>query len=606
MKIQLTFLLWAALSLSSYAQKRNMIPNGDFESPSNNESAGWTLGSGMYLTETSGNDKPIRGDYSLCIDGKTLKSNSQFTVQRPFTVSKDEKYRLKFKAYCTGTSNAVVEPYIACHYGNGHLPGENLFNSQTITVPCDGKVREYALDALPINQVGMGNNLCDYTLFILDFAQMQGWNSRLVIDDIQLIRIDPYGEAMGNIKTNPEFTDLLSKYWFYTERGNTASTVKEGDHTIVQITLNPTTIIPPKTGYSCFTGSSVFWKEHETRNWEIRITVDADFTTPDAKLFVNGDSKVFSYLVPRESITGTTGTGGYTFELKEGLHTYIFNYTSKDKGGAFNPGYVAGELLLDLNFGTAESGTASIHSFYMIEKVELTALTLHMPETIAVGQTVPVDVWATPTHANNQVTLSVSNDNGSITRDENGVWQYTQLKAGECTLTATSTEKPSITSTLTVVNSAAPPVPVDPTEPVAKTRFLRIELKTNEQRDIPLRTISQVTFSNIDMTLTYKDKSQEKIAIKTIQALSFITDNGTDSPCISEESTFLYHNPSAHSILLEDIPEGVDRISIYAMTGEMVMNIQAISSSQSIDISALQEGMYLLKLNDQVFKFTKQ
>lgn len=450
MKKAAVFIVLMSLGLALPAQKRTLIPNGDFETAPGGEPGGWSIGSGMHITAPGTEDSAIRGEYALHIDGKAVKSNSLLLCDHAFAVAKNEIYQLKFKAFCTGSEEAVITPYLECQYGSGHFPGENLFDNRQVTIPCDGQVREYVLNAEPLEGFGTGNMVCSYTVFLINFLQMQGRDSYLTIDDIQVIRTDRFGEALGNIKTNPEFTDLFTTYWLYTERGHTLSNATEGGRNYAKIDLIPGKIVPPKTGYSCFTGSCAFWKEHENRNWEIRVTLEADFAAPDAKFFINGDEKVFKYLVPRESITGLTGTGGFTFELKEGLHTYTFDYLAKDKGGAFHTGYKSGDLLFDLNFGTAEEGTVWVHSFYVVEKQEVTGLSIDMPGKVEIGQSVPVTIWANPTHADNQVELSVSNGNGAVELDETGVWQYTQLSPGECILTAVSKENVSVQATKSV------------------------------------------------------------------------------------------------------------------------------------------------------------
>ncbi len=445
MKSIITCFVATFLCVCVSAQKRNMIPNGDFETIHGDQVAQWSIGSGMRFNSVDDADAVIRGTHSLHIEGQMVRGNSLLISDRIFTVSRGETYELRFKAVCTGTEDAVVEPYLECQYSNAHFPGENLFESKTITIPCDGVVREYTLETVSLHVFGTGNTICTYTVFLLNFLSMQGLDSYLIVDDIEIVRTDPYGDVVGNIKTNPEFLDNLNTYWLYSEQGYFLSNVTVNQKSSVRISMYPIGTAA-KRGYSCFTGSSTFWKEHENSNWEIRITMESDFTNSDAKLFINGDEKVFKYLVP----PGSEGEGGYECEIKEGLHTYTFDYLPKEKGGALQEGMASGDLLFDLYFGNPDRGVVYIHSFYMVEKTDVASLSVVMPEKVEIGRSVPVGIWANPTHANNQVTLAVSNLNGAVQRNENGEWIYTQLKEGECTVQAVSQENPLVVARWTV------------------------------------------------------------------------------------------------------------------------------------------------------------
>jgi hypothetical protein len=46
-------------------------------------------------------------------------------------------------------------------------------------------------------------------------------------------------------------------------------------------------------------------------------------------------------------------------------------------------------------------------------------------------------------------------------------------------------------------------------------------------------------------------------------------------------------------------------VSIYRMNGVLVLSTQVSSISKSLNVSYLSGGLYLLKVNDQTFKFIK-
>ena len=62
-----------------------------------------------------------------------------------------------------------------------------------------------------------------------------------------------------------------------------------------------------------------------------------------------------------------------------------------------------------------------------------------------------------------------------------------------------------------------------------------------------------------------------------------------------DESVKVYPNP-ANQVLTVEMDSDSGLISIYSMHGELMQNIQMNSTKQTIDISKLENGMYILRL----------
>lgn len=139
----------------------------------------------------------------------------------------------------------------------------------------------------------------------------------------------------------------------------------------------------------------------------------------------------------------------------------------------------------------------------------------------------------------------------------------------------------------------------------AEEKSLHIQLHTGEFRDIALKALQKVTFSTEDVLLVYTDKTTEKIGIMTIKEFSFSTLTGVSNAFSDVKPLLLYPNPATDHIVLGNIAAGAGTIEIYSVAGGHILSVPSQEPAQTIDVSALSKGLYVLKLDDQVLKFTK-
>ncbi len=121
---------------------------------------------------------------------------------------------------------------------------------------------------------------------------------------------------------------------------------------------------------------------------------------------------------------------------------------------------------------------------------------------------------------------------------------------------------------------------------------------------VPLKTLSKITFSESDMVLNLSGGSTENVPIKNVSRFTFATSSGINNLNVFPK-VGLYFDSETNQIMLENMPEKGACIEIYSITGNRVKTIQANQSTQVIDVSSLYKGIYILKLNNQVLKFTK-
>ena len=92
-----------------------------------------------------------------------------------------------------------------------------------------------------------------------------------------------------------------------------------------------------------------------------------------------------------------------------------------------------------------------------------------------------------------------------------------------------------------------------------------------------------------DLTIKFSEIS--KIYFKTYSGLKNVDKN----------SVFLYPNPATSSLHIA----GADRenVQIYSMDGKMVYN--GINDGKEINVSALEKGIYAVRINGKTLKFSK-
>lgn len=122
-----------------------------------------------------------------------------------------------------------------------------------------------------------------------------------------------------------------------------------------------------------------------------------------------------------------------------------------------------------------------------------------------------------------------------------------------------------------------------------------------------LGTVKRITFSNNNLLVNYQSGPVETYPLTSLSILSFkSTVTGVDQSSLSgTRIMMIYPNPVKDVINLVNAPDTEFTVSIYRMNGVLVLSTQVNSTRKSINVSYLSGGLYLLKVNDQSFKFIK-
>lgn len=71
-----------------------------------------------------------------------------------------------------------------------------------------------------------------------------------------------------------------------------------------------------------------------------------------------------------------------------------------------------------------------------------------------------------------------------------------------------------------------------------------------------------------------------------------------------DNSILLYPNPTSDKLFFATSREQVIKVSVYSMNGQLLYS-QQLSTSECMDVSSLAKGMYIIKINNQTYKFSK-
>ncbi|MDD4141325.1 MAG: T9SS type A sorting domain-containing protein [Bacteroidales bacterium] len=110
-------------------------------------------------------------------------------------------------------------------------------------------------------------------------------------------------------------------------------------------------------------------------------------------------------------------------------------------------------------------------------------------------------------------------------------------------------------------------------------------------------------FEDNNMVVSYGDGLSETISLAGIRNIRFETvPFGIET--IEVQENRIYPNPVSTSLYISDI-ETVSSVTIFSLNGHIVYKSDHNPQS-SIDVSFLQRGMYLIKIDENIFKFCKQ
>jgi len=117
-----------------------------------------------------------------------------------------------------------------------------------------------------------------------------------------------------------------------------------------------------------------------------------------------------------------------------------------------------------------------------------------------------------------------------------------------------------------------------------------------------LPNVQKIVFENNKMTL----KMKSGLDAKDIICIRFLLqDNSGIEKQKAPSPVFIFPNPVKTTLTVAGVDKNV-KINLLDLTGKLLQSALAQENSTDIDVSALPQGVYLLKVGKQVIKFIKQ
>lgn len=135
--------------------------------------------------------------------------------------------------------------------------------------------------------------------------------------------------------------------------------------------------------------------------------------------------------------------------------------------------------------------------------------------------------------------------------------------------------------------------------------LLNIKKFDGTEKFLNLTTLSKITFSDVNLILNYTVGNEDPIVLSSVKKIVFTQTAGVTQITADRKSFRVSPNPATSYIELKYAPEGDLNVAVYSVAGSLVLNIQLDSDSRQINVSGLPKGLYLIKVNNHVAKFSK-
>jgi outer membrane protein assembly factor BamB len=130
---------------------------------------------------------------------------------------------------------------------------------------------------------------------------------------------------------------------------------------------------------------------------------------------------------------------------------------------------------------------------------------------------------------------------------------------------------------------------------------LLINGKDGSTTDLNLENLRKITFSKGNMKASYSDGTYSEYALSTIGKLAFETGTGLNSREIMD-GHLAYSSQNGTAFVTDS--KG-SNLTVYNISGKVVLQKQISTDAESVDLSGLQDGFYLLRLNGITVKIRK-
>jgi hypothetical protein len=136
---------------------------------------------------------------------------------------------------------------------------------------------------------------------------------------------------------------------------------------------------------------------------------------------------------------------------------------------------------------------------------------------------------------------------------------------------------------------------------------LVVRMNDGLENSEPLSSVQKLYFSGNQIVVDYFTGSDDSYLLSDVSKLYFDLNVSVEESQLPMQGKLLVSpNPANNSIMILGIPEVQGRLSVYSMDGSMVISRQISSDHETLDISNLPQGLYLVNVPGLTSKFVKR
>jgi hypothetical protein len=133
---------------------------------------------------------------------------------------------------------------------------------------------------------------------------------------------------------------------------------------------------------------------------------------------------------------------------------------------------------------------------------------------------------------------------------------------------------------------------------------LILKLVDGTEKSSVLSILNKITFSGTNMILNYNDGATIIFDESLVKKMVFSSVSAVETVAATGNEFAVYPNPAKNYITIKNTADQELSYSIYGLDGAMLMSATQTAGTQ-INISSLQKGFYVIRVNNQAMKFLK-
>lgn len=131
-----------------------------------------------------------------------------------------------------------------------------------------------------------------------------------------------------------------------------------------------------------------------------------------------------------------------------------------------------------------------------------------------------------------------------------------------------------------------------------------VQLRNGSESYVQLEQLQKITLGASMLELRNPSEILQSFKIEEIQKIRFGVYSSITSPT-SEFNLQVFPNPVTDFFTIRNAPKETYKATIHSIDGRIIKEISNIGENQEINVAELQTGIYLLRVNKSIIKFSK-